>query len=113
MREQFLVEIEQIGEMVAGSKCTLKQSQKINKLLEKLATTIITRIEIAKVNPTSSEQLAAPDVVQRTCYTCLYCQINPSSEGINDRHKCMLHEPPMIISDNTTHTCDDWTEIPF
>ena len=62
MREQFLVEIEQIGEMVAGSKCTLKQSQEINKLLEKLATTITTRIEIANVNPTSQEQLAAPAV---------------------------------------------------
>ena len=53
------------------------------------------------------------DVNNHTCATCLYCQINPSSEFMHDRHKCTLDEPIVNIVDATKHTCNDWAEIPF
>lgn len=52
-------------------------------------------------------------VTNRTCVTCLYCQINPTSEFIYDRHKCTLAKPFVSITDATKFVCDDWTEITF
>lgn len=60
-----------------------------------------------------NQALNMPVVTDRTCVTCLYCQINPTSEFIYDRHKCTLVKPFVSITDATKFVCDDWTEIPF
>lgn len=59
------------------------------------------------------KKLNIPIVTKRTCVTCVFCQINRTSEFIYDRHKCTIVKQFVNITNATKHTCNEWTEMPF
>ena len=87
MRTKYLQEIETIGELVADSNCTLKQSQHINKLLDELATTVNEALKQANGANTSERQLTIPDVSSRRELLIAYGEWIHELAGCKDTEK--------------------------